>query len=428
MKKLVSLVLAMLMVFALCSTTTMADAAKTEITYWFSHSGQDMDSLVRGVEDFEANNPDVDVKYEFIGGSGSGVGITDKLTVAINGNTPPEAVLFDRFMVPQWASQDLFEEVTDAAAAQGVTEDRFFAFAWEEASLNGKLYAFPFDTDCRALFYNKKMLADAGYTEAPKTIDELYEVAKATTKMDGNRIQVIGLVPWTDQGSIFMFGWAFGGQLTAEDGTITANDPKFVEAGKWMQKYAADFGAQAISDFSSASGSDLNPFAAEMQAMTISGPWNIATIRNQNPELDFGVAPVPTPTGDNFVSWAGGWSHIIPKGIAKDEAKFDAAVRFLASMTVGNGATFYGEDTTHFMSCIATNDELSFVKNEDPAFKVFLELFPESYCRPAIPKGQLLWDEMLRVQNLWVNDANVDVEALLTEVSDKVNAEMAEYK
>ena len=35
-----------------------------------------------------------------------------------------------------------------------------------------------------ALFYNKTLLAEAGYTEPPKTMEEMYEMAVNTTKLN----------------------------------------------------------------------------------------------------------------------------------------------------------------------------------------------------------------------------------------------------
>lgn len=43
---------------------------------------------------------------------------------------------------------------------------------------NGKTEAIPFANGGKWMFYNKQMLADAGYEEPPKTWDELKEMSK----------------------------------------------------------------------------------------------------------------------------------------------------------------------------------------------------------------------------------------------------------
>ena len=47
--------------------------------------------------------------------------------------------------------------------------DQYLAFAWAETQYQGKTYALPFDTDARALWYNKDLITAAG--EDPAQLD-----------------------------------------------------------------------------------------------------------------------------------------------------------------------------------------------------------------------------------------------------------------
>ena len=393
-----------------------------EVTYWYPHGNTvEQTALKKAIAQFNQENPDIVVNGEFVGGSGSGQGITDKLTVAISGGNPPDLVLFDRFMVGQWADGGLLEDLTALAASNGVQKDLFYEFAWNEASLNNKLYAYPFDTDNRALFYNKTMFRDAGLDpeKPPKTIDELEQYAQKLTKKEGNRYSVIGFIPWLSQGWLYTWGWAFGGQFQdTSSGKITANDPAIVKALEWKTAYAKKYGIEAVTNFATAAGGDINPFAAKMVAMMVSGPWEISGFKANAPDLDYGVSPIPTPTGTNFNSWAGGWSHIVPKG-SKNK---DAAAKFGKFMTIGDGAKIYGEDTSHFMTYKAFNENFTWVKNE-PKFKTFISLFPNSFSRPPIKKGQLLWDELATATDNALHGKG-EPKDLLTKVTEKVNKEL----
>ncbi|MBZ4646880.1 MAG: multiple sugar transport system substrate-binding protein [Petroclostridium sp.] len=400
--------------------STPKQGKPVEITYWFPHgNSRDKNALEKAVDIFNKANPDIKVTAEFVGASGSGQGITDKLTTAINGGSPPDVVLFDRFMVSQWASGGLFEDLTDLAQANGVTKDMFYDFAIKEASYKDRIYAMPFDTDCRVLYYNKKMFKEAGLDpeKPPLTIAELDEYAEKLTKKEGNRYKVIGFIPWLSQGWLYTWGWAFGGQFQDQSGKITANHPDIVKALEWETTYAKKYDIEAITNFSSASGGDINPFSAGMVAMMISGPWEIAGFKEFK-DLDYGVSYIPTPTGSNFNSWAGGWCYVIPKGTKNKEASF----KFAKFMSVEEGARIYGEDTVHFMSYKDLNDKFTWVKNE-PKAKIFLELFPKSYCRPAISKGQLLWDELATATDNALHGKGTPKE-LLDKVTEKVNKEL----
>ena len=404
---------------------TQADSAsaqegQTPILFWFPHGGSpDKETLEGMVDDFNVKYPEYIATGEYIGSSGAGVGMTDKLMTAIAGGNPPDVVLFDRFMVGQWASQALFEDITSEASAAGVVPDLFYDFAWQEASLEGKLYAMPFDTDNRALYYNIDMLSEAGF-EPPKTIAEMDEIADALTIKEGNRYSRFGLIPWLSQGFLYTWGAAFGGKFQDEEtGKITFDDPKIVEALEWMVTYATKYGIESITDFTNAtSGSDINPFAGELVAMYVSGPWEISGFKLKVPDLNYGVVPIPTPTGTGYTCMAGGWSMIIPVGTKVKPAAF-ALAKYL---TVEEGGIRYGEDTTHFMCKVDINENLSWVKNE-PIFNVFIELFPTSFCRPVIPKGQLLWDEQMTAQDNALNKVDTPLN-LLKAMTDKVNAEL----
>ncbi|OXS53880.1 hypothetical protein B1A99_28705 [Cohnella sp. CIP 111063] len=394
----------------------------TKLTFWHPFGSEvEKAAMEESVKMFNDTHPDIQVKAEFIGGGGSGNGITDKLTVAINGGNPPDVVAFDRFMVQQWASQGLFEELTANAQAAGVTADQFYDFSWKEASMGDKLYAMPFTTDDRALFYNKKLFREAGLDpeNPPKTIAELDAAAEKLTTKKGNRYDVLGFIPWMGQGGVLTWGWAFGGKYQdPETGKITANDPQIVKALEWQAGYAQKYQVQAVNDFASAVGGDINPFAAGKVAMMVGGSWEISQF-NTVPDLEYGVTPLPTPTGTDFNTWAGGWSFVVPKG-AKNK---DAAFTFAKFMSMEDGAKNYAEKTGWFVCQKDMNSELSWVKSE-PRYQVFVDLFPNAYARPIITKGQFFFDQLNAAQEK-AHLGKGDAKALLDEVTEKTNAELA---
>ena len=60
--------------------------------------------------------------------------------------------------MPQFAQQGFFTEITDLAEAAGVKAADYYPFAWEETTYKDGIYALPFDTDTRALWYNKDIM------------------------------------------------------------------------------------------------------------------------------------------------------------------------------------------------------------------------------------------------------------------------------
>jgi multiple sugar transport system substrate-binding protein len=187
-----------------------------------------------------------------------------------------------------------------------------------------------------------------------------------------------------------------------------------------MVSFAERYNIEHIQDFTAAAGGgDLNPFAAGLVSMMVSGPWEVAGLRQRVPDLNWTVVSVPTPDGSVARTMAGGWSLIVPLGANTSYGGFNLAYYY----TVGEGAIKYGNDTTKFMTNIAVNDQLGWIRDDIETFRVFIEGFPYSFNRPVIPVGQMLWDEQMTAQSNALFGVDTP-ENLLREMNERVNAEL----
>ena len=111
--------------------------------------------MAKMVDSFNQANPDICVKMTIVPGTETNIA---KLLTSIRGGAAPDVYLADRFTVPQRAAEGVLAELPEA----GALKDQYLEFAWDETQFQGKTYALPFDTDARALFYNKDMIEAAG--------------------------------------------------------------------------------------------------------------------------------------------------------------------------------------------------------------------------------------------------------------------------
>ncbi len=82
-----------------------------------------------------------------------------------------------------------------------------------------------------------------------------------------------------------------------------------------MVDFAQKYKIENITSFSTSQGSDeMDPFLNGQYSMKVDGPFSVSLIERHKPDLNFGVAPIPTPTGDDFTTWSGGHSLIMPEG------------------------------------------------------------------------------------------------------------------
>lgn len=388
--------------------------AKIQLNVWGFPEDESWMGIQKEAKEFERLHPDIEVVMGVPGGRGTMD--PQKLMTAIAGGTPPDVIWQDRFTISGWASRDAFRPLDDLIARDSVNPNDFYKASWEEASYQGHVYALPYGTDCRALFYNRALFREVGLdpNKPPKTWKELENYAKKLTKFENGKPVRMGFIPNYGNSWLYLYGWQNGGEFMSQDGrTCTLNDPKIVEALQWMVHFYDMLGGRAkvVSGFESGfQGLGADPFLIGKVAMKIDGNWCLDNIARYKPDLDFGVAPPPVPEGHPVISWAGGFSLVIPRGCKH----VNEAWEFILWMNSFEGNKYAGIQQQEFnksqgrnwyIPLIFANKKVArqlfdYFKLDDPrynnAINTFLNLMEVSKYRPVTPVGKLLWDEHVR--------------------------------
>ena len=98
--------------------------------------------------------------------------ITTKLDAAFAGSSPPDVVELGNTLVSKYAAAGALQ---DLSGSRGDFENNQ---AWlqsltESCTMDGKLVCAPYLAGSRAVIYRKSMLAKAGITQAPASLEEL---------------------------------------------------------------------------------------------------------------------------------------------------------------------------------------------------------------------------------------------------------------
>ncbi|WP_051251333.1 ABC transporter substrate-binding protein [Paenibacillus harenae] len=437
---LLGIALAIILVLAGCSSNGAAtggednegpDAAapgeQVTIDFWFPWGGDYQKEFKQYVVDeFEKKHPNIKVKMTFVESSGQ-TQSSDKLLTAIAGGNPPDVALFDRFLIGSWAAKDSLTDLTPYVESSEVSPDDYYESVWKEVVYEDKVYALPWNTDNRAMYYNKTLMEKAGLdpNAPPKTMAELDEMAEALFVEGKNgKYDEIGFIPWMNQGFLYTQAWNWGGAWE-QDGELTPNNPQNVKALDWMAGYAKKYNIENLTSFSTAVGqTGMNAFWTGKVAFVFDGNWVLNDLSKYKPEFEWGVAPMPAADGYPSITWAGGWSYVIPKG-AKHEKEAWEFVKFVAhkeGTLMWSKRPTAGNDITVLPS---VNDELKLADN--PNLKIFLDMMPNAFTRPVTPVGSFLWNETMRVQDLAINGKG-EAQQLLDEVKKNVDAELAKVK
>ncbi len=385
-------------------------ASATVVKFWTSHTPPDSDALTNIVNAFNAANTDICVKMTIVPGAETDVA---KLLTAIRGGVAPDVYMADRFTVPQRASEGVLAELPADVAG---LSSQYLPFAWAETQFKGKTYALPFDTDARALWYNKDLITAAGEDPAqldiakgPPTIDTVTKIADKINKKDASgNYDVMGWMPGGpgaggnpgafDQGWHYTWGFVNGGKFADLAACkVTPTDPGVVAGYQFLYDWAKAHDPKAVARWVTTNlppnpPAAQNPLWTGKLAMTISGDWRIAEQVKYAPSGHYGFTFIPVPkAGDKGATWAGGWSMaLIPDSKAADQA-----VKFMKYIAGPEGQAVYTKESTHLPTLNALLADASLY---DPSHKAFLDLLPTALSRPPLAAGAAYWDALTSAQ------------------------------
>lgn len=135
-----------------------------------AYSKSDIQAMTKG---FEQANPDIKVNLEFVPYEA----LHDKIIAAKGaGANGYDVVLYDVIWPAEFAKFGILKDVTKRIDPS--LQDKVFKGAWTTVKYDHKYWGMPWVLDTKYLFYNKKILKEAGIAHPPKTLSELYQQAK----------------------------------------------------------------------------------------------------------------------------------------------------------------------------------------------------------------------------------------------------------
>ncbi|MEO3751481.1 sugar ABC transporter substrate-binding protein [Streptomyces sp. B6B3] len=188
-------------------------------------------------------------------------------------------------------------------------EDDFFPAAWDTGVVDEQAYGVPWYVDTRVLYYRTDLAEQAGVDEPPATWQDMRELATALQD-NGSRwgvsLQPGGTGAWQ---TLAPFVFSAGGQFTDAEGNPTMDTPEMVRA---LTEYQAYFEEGLASDRSQIGYDVIPDFGEGVAPMFVSGPWMVANIRDQLPDLGADAWDVALlPADESSISFIGGSNLVI---------------------------------------------------------------------------------------------------------------------
>lgn len=239
------------------------------------------------LQQFEAKNPTIKVKYETINSE-----YMDVIKTRLIGDVAPDVFYLDAFEAPALMKYGVLEPL-DAYISPEFNLADFEPSLLNAFRYQGKLYGLPKDFSTLALIYNQATFREAGMTQPPATWDGFLQTAKRLTVRDrmGN-IQRYGFGVEPELARQTFMIQAFGGRLIDHKGYAqfaTADGLKGLQLV--VDQYRRDRTSARASDVGATWGSEM--LGQGKAAMVIEGPWSIPYFKETFPSLQFAIAEVP---------------------------------------------------------------------------------------------------------------------------------------
>lgn len=314
----------LLAVMVLISFLTLA-LAKTTITVWTFFGGGEGFLVTELIKKFNAENPDIEVVEQIVEWGQ----LYNKLITAISAGDPPDVSVMHLAVLPDFASRDALVAL-DKYVSKGILEDYVPEIA-EKARFDGKLYAIPFDTHPLVLYYNKKLLKQAGLVDAkgevlvPKTWDELLNYAKQAKEKLGLEVGISSEIGAMMGERLFIAYYTqLGGQIyDAKTKSLKLDLDKIKKTYEFIANLYKS-GIMKTMDYPTAE----SLFQNNQSPFHLNGVWVMAVYPTLE-KFEFGVTSLPALPGSKPFTWADSHTWVIPKKPKENPAKIAATVKFI---------------------------------------------------------------------------------------------------
>lgn len=363
--------------------------------------------------------------------------IRTKLVASVAAGNPPDVAINSIEAVNVRAMRKQATDITDYLA-EG-TKDVFYEQYWQTGLYKDRVYAIPFNTDTRMVYYNKDMFETAGIkVEDIKTWDDMFTISdKLDAALKGQGSYKAAFIPVLGNFSydaIATSNNALTWDNPMDPDKCTLDNAQNVETLEHMKKWSERNGQVLTQSMLGSNGSGAqDSFISGQVAMwgntcnyiatlekygkTESGEWNI----------NYGtfIYPQGPSAGDSKIrSFGGGFVAEVPFGV-----KDPAAATKLAEYMCNEGAEIWGVEQKDVMCSIKANESPELAGSI--GWDMVVELLPMT----QIIRHNPYYSDYTTVKDSAINrivkdfdPTATDSKAVLTEAKTQIEKKIADEK
>ncbi|NJO37836.1 MAG: sugar ABC transporter substrate-binding protein [Rhizobiales bacterium] len=387
-------------------TGTAASAAEVRVIV--SHySDQTAPIFEAMAAEFEAANPEIDIVIEDVAWDA----LQQRLTTDIAGGTAPDISIIGTRWLVDYVENDIVEPL--GAYMDDAFKGRFIDTFMAPSTIDGEIYGLPVAASARAMYYNKGLLEQAGVSAPPATWDELKAAAEKVHAL-GDDIYGFGLQGAEIETDAYWYYalWSHGGELITADGQSGVASEAAIQAAT-LYKDLIDSGLTQPG-VTSNDRQDVESLLKQGKVgMILSGPWLRGQMKEEAPDVDYGIAAIPAGTAQ---ATYGVTDSIVM--FADSEVKAEAW-KFLSETAFTDKWRNEFTQKEGFLPVFKSVAADPFFAN-DPQLKAFTDMLPYAQFAPLIPNWEEIADTTASaLQQIYLGDA--EVEPALSAAAEKIN-------
>lgn len=383
------------------------------IEYWEKWTGFEGDAMKVIVEDFNASQDKIFVRYVMT------EQINQKMQAAVAGGNPPDVVGLWGANINSFADMNVLTPIDDLIKENGINKEDYLDMCMDVCTRRGITWGLPTTPASIALHWNKRLFKEAGLNpnRPPATLDELDEYIEKLTyyklsngkrvsyreliampdykrQMETAELDQIGFLPFEPGWWNWAWFYWFGGSYWNGKDKYTLINEENLKTFEWITSFPKKYGLKQVRTFSSGFGgqfaSSQNPFLCSKVAMEMQGVWMYNFIRMYAPGMDWGAGAFPADKPElKNTSFGECDVLVIPKGAKHPEEGFEF-IKYVNTPAVMEKLCI---GQRKFSSFKKVSDDF-YLKNPHPYIKLFetLAKSPNIHTVPPIPN----WSEFDR--------------------------------
>ncbi len=351
------------------STSGESDSGdRVVINLWHYFPEANIESFQQIVDDFNASQDQIELVATYVARED----LMKQYAMGSISGELPDIGMSDSPDMASFIEMGIFEDITEELEAWGEL-DQFLSGPLDSCKdSEGRLYGLPHNSNNLGFFYNKTLLAQAGYENPPETWEELEEMCAALKELD---VYGLGISAQNTENATFQFiPFLYGAGGTVQE----INSEAGIKAATFITNlYQNGYISPEAINWSQTNVAES--FIAGKTAMMVGGSWQIPTLQSSGVEFEWGVCEIPMDT--QHASVIGGENLGVCVGTEYREEAIEVLKYIMSAQANADYAEAAGRFPTRSDAM-----ELKSIWTDDPLYSVFADIMDYAVARGPQPQ------------------------------------------